>query len=206
MSRPLLITLAICTLAACADKIDHEHPDAAPSADAPAGSGSGDAPPVSSAKVATTRGSDGTYTTIVDSTSMTDWVYADFETGTAVADTAAWDLRFQRFDISSNSGVSGSGGVQVAALTNTTFAAVTSAPADGYLVDAADGNGDGMPDYAFEQGDGWYDYDPTTHVLTPKPIVWVVKTDGGATLKLEIVKYYDDAGTSGWFTLHWNSL
>jgi len=43
-------------------------------------------------------------------------------------------------------------------------------------------------------------------LLTPRPIIWVVKTAGGATLKLEILKYYDDAGTSGWFSLHWGPL
>jgi hypothetical protein len=27
-----------------------------------------------------------------------------------------------------------------------------------------------------------------------------------STIKLEILKYYDTAGTSGWFTLHWAPL
>ena len=45
-----------------------------------------------------------------------------------------------------------------------------------------------------------------THMLTPKPLVWVVKTNGGSMIKLEITKYYDDAGTAGWFTLHWSPL
>ena len=195
---------ALGALPGCADKIDHAQPDAAPSPDAaPA-----DAAPAG--KVQTTRGADATYTTIVDSTSETAWIYADLETGKAVDATAAWDLRFQRFHISTNSGVSGSGGVQVAAVSGTAFADVTATPADGYLADTDDQNGDGLPDYVFDQGDGWYDYDPATHVLTPKPTVWVVKTDGGsgpsATLKLEIVKYYDAAGTPAWFTLHWAPL
>lgn len=199
MTRTTLLTIAsLATAAGCADKIDHDHPDA---------SVAGDAPITPAGKVTTTRNNaDGTYTTVVDSTSMTDWTFADFETGMEAATTAPWDLRFQRTHISTNGGASGTGGVSVAALTGTTFAAVTSAPADGWISDAADGNGDGMPDYAFEQGDGWYDYDQTTHVVTPKPIVWVVKTDGGSTLKLEVQKYYDGAGTSGWFTLHWGPL
>ncbi|HEY0194205.1 MAG TPA: hypothetical protein VGC42_23985, partial [Kofleriaceae bacterium] len=62
------------------------------------------------------------------------------------------------------------------------------------------------PDYVFDQGDGWYDYDVGTHVLSAKPNIYVVKTDGGSTIKLEIKKYYDDAGTSGWLTLHWGPL
>jgi hypothetical protein len=199
MTRTLIaFTLGSLIAAGCADNIAHDRPDAGlpdDASEAPAG------------KVRTTRNTaDGTYTTIVDSTSMTDWIYADLETGREVATTAAWDLRFQRFHISTNGGVSGAGGVEVAAITGAAFAAVTAAPAGGYVSDAADGNGDGTPDYAFERGDGWYDYDPTTHALTPRPVVWVIKTAGGSTLKLEIVKYYDTAGTSGWFTLHWGAL
>jgi hypothetical protein len=197
MIRTTLSLTAVCLAAGCADKIDHAQPDAALPTDAA----------VTPAKVATTRNAaDGTYTTVVDSTSMTDWIYADFEQGKETTATTPWDLRFQRFHISTNGGVTGTGGVEVAALTGTTFAAVTAAPTTGYLADAADGDGDGAPDYAFERGDGWYDYDEGTHALSPKPIVWVVKTDGGATLKLEIQKYYDAAGTSGWFTLHWGPL
>lgn len=186
-------TLFLCSLwaAGCADKIGHAPPDAA----APVG------------KVATARNaSDGTYTTLVDATSMTDWTYVDFETGAEVAETDPWDLRFQRFHISTNGGVSGSGGVSVAPVTSTAFAALAAAPATGFVSDAADTDGDGLPDYAFDQGDGWYDYDVATHILTPRSIVWVVKTDGGSTLKLELEKYYNDAGTSGWFTMHWGSL
>ncbi|HET9619789.1 MAG TPA: HmuY family protein [Kofleriaceae bacterium] len=193
MTRSLLLASTLALAAGCADKIDHGA--APPDAGSPPG------------KITTTRNTaDGTYTSVVDATSETAWIYADFETGTAVAASDAWDLRFQRFHISTNGGVSGAGGVQVAPVTGTAFADLHAAPTTGFLADAADGNGDGMPDYAFEQGDGWYDYDPTTHVLAPFPTVWVVKTDGGATLKLEIVKYYDDAGTSGWLTLHWGPL
>lgn len=193
------IMAAFAIASGCADPIGQTLPDAAMTS-------SDDAPVTPTGKVSTTRGSDGTYTTVVDATSETGWTIADFETGMEVATTDAWDLRFQRFHISTNGGVTGAGGVEVAPVTGMTFAAVTSAPSTGYLSDADDANGDMMPDYAFEQGDGWYDYDPTSHLLSPKPIVWVMKTNGGATLKLEILKYYDDAGTSGWFTLHWSPL
>jgi hypothetical protein len=192
MTRIALLLTAIAAHAGCADRIGSTTPDA--SEPGPAG------------KVQTTRGSDGTYTTIVDATAMADWTFADFETGGEAAAAAPWDLRFQRFHISTNGGVSGSGGVAVVPIAGSAFAAVTAAPAAGFVSDAPDGDGDKLPDYAFEQGDGWYDYDATTHALSPKPIVWVVKTDGGSTLKLEILDYYDSAGTSGWFTLHWGPL
>lgn len=155
----------------------------------------------------TTRGADGTYTTIVDSTSATEWIYGDFETGAELPASGPWDLRFQRFHISTNGGASGTGGVEVAPVAGVAFAQVTAPPAAGWLRDAADGDDANMdPDYAFEQGDGWFDYNAMTHVLAPKPLVWVVRTDGGAMIKLEIVAYYDAAGTAGWFTLHWSPM
>jgi hypothetical protein len=201
MTRTPLLLVASLTAAGCADKIGSARPDAPPPTT------TDDAPPVPAGKVTTTRDpATGTYTTVVDATSMTAWIHADFETGTEAIDTGPWDLRFQRTHISANGGVTGSGGVTVAPLTGTTFDAVTSAPATGYLSDTADTNGDGRPEYVFEQGDGWYDYNVDTHVLTPKPIVWVLRTDAGATRKLEIMKYYDPAGTSAWFTLHWGPL
>lgn len=200
MVKLRMIVLAA-VAAGCADPIGHARPDAGQMMTTEDGGMT-----MPTGKVTTTRGSDGTYTTLVDATSMTEWTIADFETGTEVAATEAWDLRFQRFHISTNGGVSGTGGVEVAPVTGMTFAAVTTAPATGFISDADDANGDMVPDYAFDQGDGWYDYDTMTHVLTPKPIVWVMKTNGGATLKLEIMKYYDTAGTSGWLTLHWSPL
>ena len=156
---------------------------------------------------ATTRGTDGTYTTVVDAQSATEWTYGDFETGASSDPTGPWDLRFQRFHISTNGGISGAGGVEVAPITGVAFADVLSLPATGWTSDAPDGDDANTdPDYAFEQGDGWYEYDPTTHVLRPRPIVWVVKTTDGAMLKLELASYYDDAGTAGWFTFRWAPL
>lgn len=199
MTRTTFLLIASLAVG-CADNIAHEAPDAA----VPATS---DAPPAQSGKVVTTRdNASGTYTTILDATSMTDWTYANFETGMEATPSGAWDLRFQRFHISTNGGAGGSGGVAVVPVTGTTFSAVTTAPSSGYISDVADGQADETPGYAFEQGDGWYDYDAATHVLTPKPTIWVVKTHSGATLKLEILRYYDTAGTSGWFTLHWGPL
>jgi hypothetical protein len=189
----LLVVLAV---TGCADPIGHARPDAAIADDAPG---------PTTGKLATTQNPDGTYTTVVDAQSMTAWTYADFETRSEVAETAAWDLRFQRFHISANGGVSGAGGVELAPVTGVAFAAVV-APATGFVTDAADGDGDGVPDYVLDQGDSWYAYDVGTHVLTPRPIVWVVHTDGGSTIKLEILRYYDAAGTSGWLTLHWGIL
>jgi hypothetical protein len=187
--------ILLLALAGCFESIAPDKPDASLLDSGPLG------------RYTTTRGNDGTYTTIIDSTSATDWTYGDFETGMEAVATGPWHLRFQRFHISTNGGISGSGGVEVAPVPNVTFAQLTSAPPTGWTIDADDGDDANTdPDYAFEQGDGWYDYNAMTHVLTPKSLVWAMKTAGGSTLKLEITKYYDDAGTAGWFTLHWSPL
>ena len=192
------LVIALATTA-CADSIAPDRPDA--------GALDSDATGVPSGPYRTTSHADGTFTTMLDATSTTDWLHVDFETDAAVDATAPWDLRFQRFHISANGGVSGDGGVEVARLDGAAFADVTSAPASGWTTDAADGDDANTdPDYAFEQGDGWYAYDPTTHVLTPRPIVWVVRTNGSSTIKLELLRYYDDAGTAGWFTFRWAPL
>lgn len=196
MARSFIWILALPVLSSCFESIAPDKPDAGFQPDA-----------VALGKYTTTRGTDGTYTTIVDSTSATEWIYGDFETGAEIEATGPWDLRFQRFHISTNGGISGTGGVEVAPVPGLAFAQVTSAPASGWISDAVDGDDANMdPDYAFEQGDGWYDYNPMTHVLTPKSLVWVVKTNGGSTIKLEITKYYDDAGTAGWFAFHWGPV
>jgi hypothetical protein len=190
-----MMRVAFVLLAGCFQSIAPDRPDA----------GEGDAAPLG--KYTTTRNPDGSYTTIIDSTSAEEWTYGDFETGAESTPDAAWDLRFQRFHISTNGGISGSGGVEIAPAPGVTFAQMTAAPSTGWIADAADGDDANMdPDYAFEQGDGWYDYNPMNHVLTPKPLVWAVRTNGGSTIKLEIAKYYDNAGTAGWFTVHWSPL
>jgi len=158
-------------------------------------------------KVATVRSSDGTYGTRVDATSQTDWILVDLETGGQVAADAPWDLGFQRFHLKLNGGASGDRGVEIAPLPGADFAALTEAPASGWIRDVADGDDPGTdPDYAFEQGEGWYAYDVETHALTPRPVVWVVATSEGRRLKVVIESYYDDAGTSGHLRLRWAPL
>ena len=106
---------------------------------------------------------------------------------------APWDVQVQRFHIAL------APDARVAPIAGVALADVTEPPSDGWLVDGEDA-------YAFEQGEGWYAYDVSTHVLTPREIVWVLETTEGNYLALEIVDYYDDAGTSGYFTWHWAAL
>jgi HmuY protein len=157
--------------------------------------------------VTTAPNADGTFTTIINAVSELEWTYLDFETRAMAASTGPWDLRYQRFHISANGGVTGAGGVEVVPLPGRTLAEVTAAPTSGFITDAPDGEDPNMePDYAFEQGEGWYAYDVQTHTLSPRPIVWVVRSTGGAVIKLAIERYYDQAGSPGWITFRWAPL
>jgi hypothetical protein len=170
-------TLLLLICAACAERIGPP-PNDNPDAAFVTGDDAGDA--------AIDPNADGSSTTIIDATSYDAWIDVD-----------ALGLRFQRFHISTLDGT------EVAPV-ESAFDAVTAAPATGWLHDE-DVDGDGAIDYAFDQGDGWYAYDEQTHVLTPLPLVWVIRSPA-TTLKLRIDSYYDAAGTSGWFTVTWKHL
>ncbi|GHG68736.1 HmuY family protein [Comamonas sp. JC664] len=162
--------------------------------------------PVNGTHITHVSNGDGSYTTTVNATSSSEWIALDLDHGTQVskATDAAWDVAFQRFNILSRGGVSGSGNVAVAVLTETDFAQVTQAPADGYLADAEDGPDRGEdPDSAFNVGDGWYAYDMSTHALAARRNVYVVRSDEGAYFKIAMQSYYDDAGTPGMLSLRW---
>lgn len=133
---------------------------------------------------------------VVDATSEESWTHVDLDAPAASED--GWDLRFQRSNVSVNGGITGDGGVEVAFLDGADFDSATAAPATGWL---ADSDGDDGPTWAFVGEQPWYDYDATTHVLTPHPGVWFVRTDAGAFFKLGFLDYYDDAGTSGVFAI-----
>jgi hypothetical protein len=84
---------------------------------------------------------------------------------------------------------------------------VTAAPSEGYVEDQPDSDDDDtVVNSAFETGDGWYDYDPATNRLSPRPNVYVARTPSGAHYKVEILDYYDTAGTSGHPTFAWAEL
>jgi len=179
------------TLVACSDDLTPATFDAGP------GDDGGGAP---SSHVTTSEPGDGTFTTEVDATAMDAWVGFDFQTRGELAESdASWDLGFRRFEIKLDGGASGPGGVAIAALPGADFAALERAPAAGFTTDGADA-------LAFSAGGGWYAYDPATHVLTPRDIVYVVRSVEGDYFKLAITSYYDAAGTAGHLAFRWAGL
>ena len=155
--------------------------------------------------IQTTENDDGTHTTVVDASDNDIWLAFDFESGEQVdSDGDSWDISFQRFKIKSNGGISGDGAVAVAVLDGEDFEALEHAPDGEYVEDADDGDDeDEDPDFAFLTGDGWYAYDPADHTLSPRDAVYVVRTAEESFFKVEMLGYYDDAGTSGYPTFAW---
>jgi hypothetical protein len=159
--------------------------------------------------IRTTRAADGSYASEVDATDMESWVYFNLETGAEVAPDVAeqselWHLGFQRSSVKLNGGASGIGDVSVA-IADEAFEAVVAAPDGEYLEDSGDQDMDGNPDYALQAGDGWYSYDPSSHLLTARETVFVLKTTGNF-YKLQFLSYYDAAGTPGVPSFRWAPL
>lgn len=151
--------------------------------------------------------------TTVDATRTDAWVYFDFESNreSIVSDPGAsreWDLAFQRFKVKSNGGVSGGAGVEIANLEEVELAGVTAAPANGWQVDQPDGedmNPD--PDTVFNRGeDTWFEYDSATHLLAARKRVYVVRTPDDTYYAVQILKYYDMAGTAGNLVFRWKKV
>ena len=94
------------------------------------------------------------------------------------ADSASteWDLAFRSTTILVNGGASGPGEGGAIVLADTTFEAVTEAPApDAYAVDRGPDE-TALPGGA---GNGWYDYDFVSGIVSPRPAVVAVRTADG---------------------------
>lgn len=143
--------------------------------------------------------------TDVDASDAMSWQYLDFDTGVSTDDPARWDLAFRRFFVRMNGGASGAGGV-LASVVEGDYESVERAPEMGWSSAVADGadDDDSEPDTPFNNGvDDWYDYDVTTHTLTPKSRVYAVRTTAGSYVRMQLTDYYDTAGSPAQVTFRW---
>ena len=133
----------------------------------------------------------------VDASDPDIWVDLDLD------EDGVWDLRLRRFEIASNGGISGDGGVQAQRVEDGDLLAPGEPDPARWRVDAADGpDEDSDADLALST---WYLYDETTHVLTPAPGVWWVRCTSQTQVVLVIDDYYDEWGTSARFALTWTT-
>ena len=93
---------------------------------------------------------------------------------TADSNSTQWDLGFNGSKIIVNGGATGPGSVEVQWVDGT-YDDIQNAPFTGYSTTV----------------DSWYDYDPATHIITPKiGKVLIIKDTNGDYYKLQIVSYY----------------
>lgn len=135
----------------------------------------------------------------VDASSEAAWRYFDFSRGSLVTPTGPldWDLAFRRFHIIANGGAGFGGHGGIANLGNVAFDSVTVAPASGYSASTA---GRDSTNAAVAR---WYNYSWSSHLLKPKPAVWVVRTADGRYARVRIVSYYCTGARPGCVTFEY---
>ncbi len=135
----------------------------------------------------------------VDATSPDAWRYFSFRLGAVVdgAGATEWDLAFRRYLVIANGGKSFVGQGGIIDLGPTRFDDVRTVPATGYR-----GN-EGSEEPRNRAIVGWYRYGFFSHLLTPKPHVWAVRTADGRYAKIEIVSYYCTGAQPGCLTFRY---
>jgi hypothetical protein len=138
-----------------------------------------------------------------------DWTFFDFSRGSVVdvphQFVVDWDLAFQRHKILANGGATNpKGRGAILNLGSVDFETVLEAPAEGYIEDTiATINSEAIvtENLAIKT---WYHYNFLTHLLIPKPNVYVIRTADGKYARMRIVSYYCDGGhASGCFTFEY---
>jgi hypothetical protein len=116
----------------------------------------------------------------VDATAPDVWRYFSFRLGSVVEDPGfrGWDLAFRRYSIVAGDGAG------ILDLGETPFDTVGTVPASGYVPN------EGRAEPRNPAIASWYRYGFFSHVLTPKPHVWAVRTADGRYAKLEMLGYY----------------
>lgn len=114
----------------------------------------------------------------VDATAPDVWRYFSFRLGAVVDGRQGWDLAFRRYSIIA---APGAGILDLGAVR---FDEVRTLPADGYMAN------EGRAEPRNPAIASWYRYGFFSHVLTPKPHVWAVRTADGRYAKLEMLGYY----------------
>ena len=134
----------------------------------------------------------------VDATDPESWRYFSFRLGTVIEGAGAdWDLAFRRYQILANGGPQYAGRGGIADLGTVAFDEVDAVPATGYQPNER------TPDPRNPAIAYWYRYGFFSHVLSPKPHVWAVRTADGRYAKIELLSYYCARGEPGCLTFRY---
>jgi hypothetical protein len=122
------------------------------------------------------------------------WRFVDLDRRIPLAppDTAGWDVAVRRFRVIVSRGVADLGPAP--------FASVADAPRDGY-VPTRFGADTTNPAIGH-----WYRYGFLSHLLRAGGRVYVVRTDAGSYVKLEILSYYCPGPAAGCLTFRYAVL
>ncbi len=128
-----------------------------------------------------------------------DFTHFDFSTGSVVESPGplGWDLAFRRFTILVNGGPGYAGQGGILDLGITSLDSLTTVPTTGYAVNT---NGVGVSNAATTR---WYEYSWTSHVLSPKPNIYAVRTADGRYAVFQILSYYCAGAQAGCTTIRY---
>lgn len=142
----------------------------------------------------------GPRTFTVDASDPDRWVYFSFARGSVVEHPRPfeWDLAFRRFQVIVNGGdrFHGMGGIQ--SLGEASFEEISRLPEDGY-----EGTRVRQGDSIQQAVERWYDYSFFSHLLSPRPVVYAVRTADGRYAKLEFLGYYCPGAQPGCLTFRY---
>ena len=125
--------------------------------------------------------------------------FFDFSTGSVVEspDPLGWDLAFRRFTILANGGPDFAGQGGILDLGITSLDSLTRVPTSGY---AGNTPGREVSNAAITQ---WYEYSWTSHVLSPKPNIFAVRTADRRYAVFQILSYYCPTAQAGCTTIRY---
>lgn len=135
----------------------------------------------------------------VEASDGTRWRFFSFARGSVVVnpDPLGWDVAFRRFQIIVNGGVGFAGTAGVVDLGEVDFDSIHAVPAGGYVETVV------RSDSINGALHRWYEYSFTSHLLTPKPRVYAMRTADGRYAKLQFAGYYCPGATPGCVTFRY---
>jgi hypothetical protein len=164
---------------------------------------------------------EGTTVTRINATNLDFYIYFSLQNNTQIpaslSSSTTWDIAFNRYKISTNSGSTNSSGLGGSCLSNQSSVASAAGTtrdnqncADGMFTTDGKSSTQGVGGAVGEFiGNAlltdWYNYEIGN--LTTKGKVYIIRSGSGSNyFAVKIESYYSDAGTSGYPTIRWKKL